>query len=127
MFANYSWQGEPEPLDDEGDPARYPTQEIGLPPQNRLNAGINFNSDRFLGSASVNWTDEAFWVDVLDASTHGRTDAFTMLNATFGVRFADGKVTTSVKGVNLLNQSIQQHIFGDIIKRQLMGEVRVKF
>ncbi|HET7746995.1 MAG TPA: TonB-dependent receptor, partial [Vicinamibacteria bacterium] len=49
-FANYSWQGEPEPLDDVGDPLRYPTQEIGLPSEHRANLGLNFNSERFLGS-----------------------------------------------------------------------------
>jgi hypothetical protein len=36
-------------------------------------------------------------------------------------------VTTSVKGTNLVNQTIQQHIFGDILKRSLTGEVRFAF
>jgi outer membrane receptor protein involved in Fe transport len=127
-FANYSWQGEPEPLDDVGSPQRYPTSEISLAPANRVNAGIGFNNDRFIGSGSVNWTDEAFWVDVLDASTHGATDAFTMVNATFGVKWgAGGRVVTSIKGTNLLNESIQQHVFGDILKRSITAEVRFDF
>jgi outer membrane receptor for ferrienterochelin and colicins len=126
-FANYSWQAEPEPLDDVGSPERYPTSEISLAPANRVNAGVGFNNDRFVGSGSVNWTDEAFWVDVLDASTHGPSDAFTMVNASFGVKWNDGRVVTSLKGTNLLNQSIQQHVFGDILKRSLMAELRVKF
>ena len=127
-FANYSWQAEPEPLDDVGSPQRYPTAEISLSPANRANAGIGFNNDRFVGSGSVNWTDKAFWVDVLDSSTHGATDAFTMVNASFGVKWgSDGRIITSIKGTNLLNQSIQQHIFGDILKRSLMAELRVKF
>ncbi len=127
-FANYSWQAEPEPLDDEDDPRRYPTQEISLSPANRVNLGVSFNNDRFIGSGSVNWTDDAFWVDVLDASTHGPTDAYTMVNATFGVKWGEGgRIVTSIKGTNLLNETIQQHIFGDIIKRSLMGEVRVRF
>jgi outer membrane receptor protein involved in Fe transport len=127
-FANYSWQGEPEPQDPVGSPERYPTEEISLSPANRVNAGVSFNNARLLGSASVNWVDEAFWVDVLDRSTHGATDAYTMVNASLGVKWgSQGRIVTTVKGTNLLNEKIQQHIFGDIIKRSLMGEVRVGF
>ena len=126
-FANYSWQAEPEPLDDVGDPQRYPTSEISLAPANRVNVGVGFNNDRFIGSGSVNWTDDAFWVDVLDSSTHGPTDAYTMVNASFGVKWNEGRIITTIKGTNLLNESIQQHIFGDIIKRSLTAEVRFMF
>ena len=127
-YANYSWQGEPEPQDPVGSPERYPTEEISLSPANRFNAGVSFNNDRFIGSGSVNWTDDAFWVDVLDRSTHGPTDAYTMVNASFGVKWgSDGRIVTSIKGTNLLNEKIQQHIFGDIIKRSLMAELRARF
>ena len=57
----------------------------------------------------------------------GFTDSFTMVNASFGVRWAEGKVTTTVKGTNLLNQNIRQHVFGDVIKMNLVGEVRFQF
>jgi len=43
------------------------------------------------------------------------------------VKWAGGKITTSIKGTNLGNQEIQQHVFGDIIKRSLVGELRVNF
>jgi hypothetical protein len=43
------------------------------------------------------------------------------------VKWAKNKVTTSIKGTNLTNQEIQQHVFGDIIKRSLIGEFRVNF
>ena len=36
-----------------------------------------------------------------------------MLNATLGVKFAEGKVKFSLKGINLTNQKILQHIFGE--------------
>jgi hypothetical protein len=35
-------------------------------------------------------------------------------------------VTTLVRGTNLLNRDIQQHVFGDIVKASVVGEVRVK-
>jgi len=47
------------------------------------------------------------------------------VSATVGLRWADGKVVTSIKGTNLLNQTIQQHVYGDILKLGVVGEVRV--
>jgi len=71
--------------------------------------------------------DDAFWQDVLNDPYHGTTDAYTLVNAAFGFRWADDKVTTSIKIVNLANSDVQQHVFGDITKRQIMGEVKVRF
>ena len=121
-FANYSWQGDPIVLDD---PDPYPLQELALPPTNRFNLGFNFDNRRYLGSASLNYSDEAFWSDVLTSPYHGFSDAYTMVNGSFGVRWANGRVTTLVRGTNLFNRSIQQHVFGDIVKASVVGEVRV--
>jgi outer membrane receptor protein involved in Fe transport len=121
-FANYSWQGNPSVLDD---PNPYPFQELALPPTNRFNIGVNFDNARYLGSASANYSDKAFWSDVLTSPYHGFTDAYTMVNGSFGVKWGQGKVTTLVRGTNLLNRDIQQHVFGDIIKMSIVGEVRV--
>ena len=88
---------------------------------------VSWDTDRFIGQASLNYTDKAFWSDVLSAPFHGYTDAFTMLNASFGVKWAGGKVTTTLKGTNLANRKIQEHIFGDIIRRSVFAEVRVNF
>ena len=82
---------------------------------------------RFLGDLSVNYSGSAFWQDVLDDPYHGTTEAYTLVNGGFGVRWADSKVTTSVKVINLANQDVQQHVFGDILKRQVVGEMRVQF
>ena len=51
----------------------------------------------------------------------------TLVNAGFGVRWLGERIVTSIKVTNLGNQEIQQHIFGDILKRQVAGEVRVSF
>ena len=40
------------------------------------------------------------------------------------MKWAAGKITTLVKVTNLFNKDIQQHVFGDIIKRQGVFEVR---
>ena len=119
-FVNYSFQGEPEP---EG----FDLSELNLPPTHRFNVGVSFSSSRFLGNLSVSYTDDAFWQDVLDDRYHGTTDAYTLVNGGFGVRWFNNQLTTSIKVVNLANEEVQQHVFGDVLKRQVVGEVRVSF
>ena len=126
-FANYSWQARPEPLDADPDQIPYAQEEIGLPAKHRANAGIAYNDDRFLGNLNVNYADKSFWSDVLTANFHGFTDSYTLVNLTAGVKWAEGKVTTAVKVTNLLNEEIQQHIFGDVLKRSIVGELRLHF
>ena len=124
VYANYSWQDEPEVLDD---PDPFPTIELALPPTHRFNVGGTYNGRRLLGAVTVNYTDEAFWSDVLTGPFHGFTDSFTMVNGSFGVRWDDGRITTTIKSTNLFNQTIQQHVFGDLLKRSVTAEVRFDF
>jgi outer membrane receptor protein involved in Fe transport len=125
-FANYSFQDTPEKRAKAGE-ITTPTSEIGIPPRNRYNVGLNFETARILGSALVNHADKAFWTDVLTSEYDAYTPAYTMLNASFGVKWANGKVVTSLKGTNLANQKVQQHTFGDIIKRSVFAEVRLRY
>jgi hypothetical protein len=62
---------------------------------------------------------------VLDARFHGPTPAYTMVNTNVGSKFGHGRYELNCKIVNLLNQSIQQHIFGDVLKRQVVFELHV--
>lgn len=123
-FANYSWQGKPDILDDLNP---FPTAELSLPPTNRFNLGGTYNDARFLGSLIVNYTDKAFWTDVLNPVYHGFTNAFTLVNGSFGVKWNGGKITTSIKSNNILNKTVQQHVFGDLLRRSVTGEVRLDF
>jgi len=123
-LVNYSWQAKPTVIDSA---TPFPAEELALPPTNRFNAGANYDGPRFLGSGAVQYADKAFWSDVLSSPYHGYSDAYTMVNGSFGVKWMGGRVTTLVKGTNLLNQDIQQHVFGDIIKRTIVGEVRFAY
>ena len=122
-FVNYSFQSQPTVLDD---PNPYPAQELAYPPPNRFNIGFNFDGARMLGSASVNYSDKAFWSDVLSSPYFGYSDAYTMVNGTVGAKWMKGRVTGMIKVTNLFNQDIQQHVFGDILKRTVSFEVRIK-
>jgi outer membrane receptor for ferrienterochelin and colicin len=120
-FANYTYQATPDPKD-------FDLSELNIPPHNRFNIGMSFTNQRYLGNLSVSYTDDAFWQDVLDAPYHGTTKPYTLVNAGFGVHFgAKDRMTASVKATNLFNQTVQQHVFGDITKFQLAGEFRVQF
>jgi outer membrane receptor for ferrienterochelin and colicin len=124
VFANYSYQWMPEIEDF---PAGTGINDINWPSKNRFNTGLDFHYSRFLGNLSVNYTDTAYWQDVLDVRFAGATDAFTLVNGTFGVKWMGDRLVTSVKGVNLGNTEAMQHIFGDVLKRQIVGEARFTF
>ncbi len=115
-FVNYSWQAKPTVLED---PHPYPLQQLALPPTNRVNVGFNVDGARWLGSGSVNYVDKALWTDVLTSAYFGYSEAYTLVNASVGMKWADGRITTLVKATNLLNHDIQQHVFGDLIKRSV--------
>ena len=119
-FMNYSWQDDPEVLDD---PNPYPVIELALPPTHRFNVGGTYSGPRLLGSLFVTYTAEGFWTDVLDSPYHGYTDAFTMVNGSIGFKL-NQRITTSLKSTNLFNKQIQQHVFGDILGRSVIAEVR---
>jgi outer membrane receptor protein involved in Fe transport len=119
VFTNYSYQFDPDP--------DFSLSEVNLPPNNRFNVGFSYSEGRFTANANVNYQDAAFWQDVLDARYAGPTDAFAQVNGAFGVRWFDNKVTTTLKVTNLFNEEIQSHVFGDVIRRQVIGEMRVVF
>lgn len=119
VFANYSWQDQPEP--------DFALSEINLPPTHRFNAGFNFSSGRYLGNLSASYVGEAFFQDVLDARFAGPTDAYTQVNGAVGYKFAGDRITATAKVINLLDEDIQSHVFGDFLKRQVIGELRFQF
>jgi outer membrane receptor for ferric coprogen and ferric-rhodotorulic acid len=116
-FVNYSYQPEPD--------ANFAKTELNLPAEHRFNIGGSYSDERFIGNLSVSYSSSAFWQDVLDARYSGRTDAYTLVNAAFGVRWRGDRFTAMIKVNNLLNDEIQQHVFGDVIKRQAVAELRV--
>jgi outer membrane receptor protein involved in Fe transport len=124
VFANYSYQWMPEIEDF---PVGVTINDVNWPAENRFNAGFNFSYNKWLGNFAVSYTDEAYWQDVLDARFAGTTDAFTLVNGAVGYRWLNEKIVTSLKVTNLGNTEAQQHIFGDVIRRQVVGEARLAF
>jgi iron complex outermembrane receptor protein len=97
---------------------------VNLPPRHRAAGRVTVDHRRFMGSAGLTFTDRAFWTDVL--AFQGWTDSFWLADASAGVRFGGGRVTWVVKGTNLADRRVQHHIFGDLIRRRVMTELRFK-
>ncbi len=118
-YANYSWQARPEPED-------FDISLINIPPEHRFNAGADFNYKRYLANVSVSYVDSAYWNDMSLYS--GPTKAYTQINAGGGVQWGESRrYTVMAKISNLANTAIQNHFFGDILKRQITGELRMRF
>ncbi|HTV00666.1 MAG TPA: TonB-dependent receptor [Luteitalea sp.] len=117
-FVNYSLQPTPEP-------SGFDLSELNLPSRHRVNIGGTYTGPRLIGNLSVSYAGAAFWQDVLDSRYHGTTEAYTLVNGTVGYKWND-TFTTSLKVLNLLDDEIQQHVFGDVMRRQVMLELRMR-
>ena len=117
-FANYSWQARPRQ-------SGFDASELNVPPAYRVNVGLTGTHDRYFGSIAARYVGRAFWQDVPDPY-HGWSPSYKVLDAGVGVRSRDG-ITVAFRGTNLLNASVQQHVFGDVIKRTFTGEVGFMF
>ncbi|MGE5717532.1 MAG: TonB-dependent receptor plug domain-containing protein [Acidobacteriota bacterium] len=118
-FANYSLQADPD-VSEQG----AGTIPVNLPPRHRVNAGVSVAAGPFFGSLSVNYTSSAYWVDVQPYV--GTTAPYTLWSAAAGWTFSNN-VTVAVRAVNLSDARVQQHVFGDILRRRVTGELRFHF
>jgi outer membrane receptor protein involved in Fe transport len=118
-FVNLSWQDKPEVG------GGIDSAEINIPPSWRANLGLGHDSAKRFWSTSVNYQGSAYWADVLFA--RASTAAFTQVNAAFGWRFRNNRLTMKLVGQNLFDERVQQHIFGDIISRKIAGQVSFQF
>jgi outer membrane receptor protein involved in Fe transport len=119
-YVNYSYQPEPEP---DG----FDISELNLPSQHHFNIGAGYNGAKWLGNVGVSYASSAFWQDVLDSRFHGSTEPYTITSATVGYKWRGERLVTSLKITNLFDEEILQHVFGDVMRRQIVGEVRVGF
>ena len=116
-YVNYSWQKDPDP--------NFDISELNLAPNNRFSTGVTYSGSRLLGTASLSYAGEAFWQDILDARFVGTTRAQTTINASLGARWQGGRYTTTLKVINLTDRQMLQHVFSDVGRRQIVGELRV--
>jgi len=127
LFGNYSYQILPELLDPIGDPDRPPSDTINTAPYHRVNAGATYNGQTYLGNLTFNYSDRAFFAQGIQPFYYGYSDSYTLVTASVGRRWSDGWVTTNLKILNLLDDPVKQHVFGDLMRRTVMLEALFKF
>lgn len=96
------------------------------PPAHSGGLFIDRSTERWFGGASVTYTDRAYWTEIFDPRLWGYTDAYTLVNASFGYSLTP-RTQFVLSGTNLLNRDVKQHIFGDIIGRKTSVEIRQRF
>ena len=116
-FANYTWQAHPSPTG-------FDVSDLNLPPRHRLNAGVSVTHGRLFGRVTSSFVDRQFWQDV---GIPGYTPAYALLDGGFGVHSTDRTVTVAVRATNILNKPVQQHVFGDLVRRTVTTEARFAF
>jgi hypothetical protein len=120
MYVNHSFQKTPDVSDDT-------PILLNVPARHRFNAGVSASRGRYFGSLSLSTASRAFWADIQPYT--GWTERFTLINGTAGVRFPmrGGDGSLALKVVNVGDDEIRQHIFGDLLKRRVSVELRLKF
>jgi outer membrane receptor protein involved in Fe transport len=116
-FANYTWQADPRA-------SGFDISELNLPPTHRVNVGLSVTHGRYFASLSSSFVDRQFWEDV---GVTGTTPAYALVDGGFGVQSTDGTMAVAVRATNIFNKPVQQHVFGDVIRRTVTGEVRFGF
>ena len=121
-YINYSYQAQPKP-EFPGLTDAQALAEVNLPAKHRFNYGITSSIGRIFYTMNASFVGKAFWQDVLDARYSGTTPRYAVTNLVIGSVF--NKTTIQVRVNNLSNAKVQQHIFGDIMKRSIVAELKI--
>jgi outer membrane receptor protein involved in Fe transport len=123
---DYSWQADPKPLAAAPGQIAFPKGELAVPAHHRTGASLSVDRNHVFGTLSAHYVGRTYWNDVLaQLGFDGYTGPYTLVDACVGMRWAKGRVQTVLKGTNLLNREIRQHIFGDIQRIGIGAELRV--
>ncbi len=120
---SYTFQDEPELTDAVAD---FPTS-VNLPPTHQASVLIGGSRGPWTGSAGLTFVDRAFWSDALDARFWGFTKSYTLLNVAAAYKVDRARSEIAFTATNLLDRKVQQHAFGDIVRRRAAVEYRVRF
>ena len=120
---SYTFQDEPELTEAV---AEFPTS-VNLPPTHQFSVLVGGAQGPWSGSVGLAYVDRAFWSDALDMRFWGFTGSYSLLNAAVAYRLDRARSEIVLKATNLLDQKAQQHSFGDIVRRRVLVEYRLKF
>lgn len=129
---NYSWQSDPVsagvPMSDRIDTARQQhdqgltpdtTDFVNIPARHRLSLSAQYDRGRWFASGSWDYVSGTFWQDVLTSDFWGFVSGYNLVGVRGGWRWPRQGLELSGQITNLLNEPIQQHIYGDVIGRRM--------
>lgn len=121
--ASYSYQARPSVGATD---TRFPLQ-VNRPPRHQAALGLLHDGSRWRGAVDASYTASAFWSDILDSRFWGTTAAYVQVNARLACAVHGERALLAVSATNLFNRRIKQHVFGDIVPRQVTGELRLQW
>ena len=101
--------------------------QVNEPSRHQASGMIGWSRAPWRGSLNIIYAGRAFWADVLatDPRIRGYSDSYVLANVSAAYALPGTRVELILKVSNLLDQQIQQHGFGDLIRRELAGYVRI--
>jgi outer membrane receptor protein involved in Fe transport len=128
---NYSWQSDPLSagvrMSDrigiarrEHDAGITPdtSEFVNIPARHRVSASVGMNRPRWFASASWDYISGTFWQDVLTSDYWGFVSGYNLVGVRGGWRWPRQGLELTGQLTNLLNEPIQQHIYGDVLERR---------
>jgi outer membrane receptor protein involved in Fe transport len=119
----YTFQATPR-LTDVNPAAQIP---VNRPPRHQASGVLGWSVAPWRGSIGVNYAARAFWADVFPADPRltGYSGSYTMVNASAAYRLPRKPVELVVDATNMFDRKIQQHVYGDVIRRSVVASVRI--
>jgi outer membrane receptor protein involved in Fe transport len=123
-YINYSYMNEPEP-NFPGFTTAQALTEVNIPAKHRFNYGVTASLWKIFYTMDASFVGQSYWQDVLDSRYSGKTDKYVMSNLLIGTKFSNDRAILQMRVNNLSNVAVQQHIFGDVMKRSIMLELKI--
>jgi outer membrane receptor protein involved in Fe transport len=98
--------------------------QINKPSRHQAGGGVTYTANRWTAATDVQYTDRAFWADVLTEPFWGYTDSYVNVNARGTYRLRGQPWEFWVSATDLLDQKIKSHVFGDTIRRKVTAGIR---
>jgi len=91
---------------------------VNIPAENRIAFSARLDRAQWYTSLNIDHVGETFWQDVLTSDFWGYVPDYTLVGLKGGYRFRRSPLEITAQVSNLLDDDIQQHIFGDIVDRR---------
>lgn len=92
---------------------------VNIPARHRVSGSLGVDRPRWFASGSWDYIAETFWQDVLTSDYWGFVSGYNLVGVRGGWRWPRQGLELTAQVTNLLNEPIQQHIYGDVLERRV--------